>query len=492
MRRLGSREESRTSRLIIAERFEVERAGLSAMVLPLDVIARQPVRFLEVSVLGADLSDFRAVAFPWEHIADAGEILLCFRRFADPGLRCFYLIVAGRDAGSELQPSPDLSFIRAQARQVAGRPPCRFVCFHDDEELGEHVGLPVPVKTGRQIMACHYTREGTQHKIRIEYALERFWCDRYGMYFEGWIHAYENRIRELIVAIGPDQRAVSEFGARPDVGAHYAEYPHAAESGFAVYVPSQPGEPVSFTVMTDAEMRTIPIKCPKLELEEASRSPLDLEAFRQFAAEVNARKGVVLEIGARLVSPEAEDFRPYFPGASRYIGVDVHPSETVDVVGDVHFLSSLVGEHSVDAVFSMAVLEHLSYPWLVAAEINRVLRPDGLVFHVVPHSFPVHETPNDFWRFSDEGLKVLFGPSTGFEVLDAGMRGPIEMYSHVRSGPLLLFPLNPGYCNAYILARKVRDLERAACAWPIDATTSSSVAGRYPRHSSSGPEPRAC
>jgi SAM-dependent methyltransferase len=242
---------------------------------------------------------------------------------------------------------------------------------------------------------------------------------------------------------------------------------------------------VSFTVETDTGARTIPIECPRLELEDAPLSPLELEAFRRFASEVNARGGVVLEIGSRLVSPEAEDYRRYFPDASRYIGVDVHPSETVDVVGDAHFLSALVGERSVDAVFSMAVLEHLSWPWLVAAEINRTLRADGLVFHLVPHSCPTHEVPNDFWRFSDEGLKVLFGPATGFEVLDAGMRGPVDMYSNVRRGPLLLYPLNPGYANAYVLARKVRDLDPGACVWPIDAATSSGIAGRYPRHGSS-------
>lgn len=484
MRRLNWPGRPPVSKLIIAERFEAERAGLSAVLLPLDVVARQPVRSLEIAIFGEDLSGVRSATLAWEDVAEAGGILLCFRRFADPGPRRFYLIVAGREAESEIPSSPDLSWMRAQARQVAGRPVCRLVCFHDDEELGERTSLPV--KAGRQIVACHYGGEQSHHKIRIEYFLDRFWCDRYGMYFEGWIHAYEYKIRQLIVAVGSDQRPVSEFRARPDVGGHYAEYPHAAECGFAIYVPSRPGELVSFTVVTDAGTRTVPIKFPKLELEDVPVSPLELEAFRQFVAEVNARKGVVLEIGARLVSPEAEDYRQYFPEASRYIGVDVHPSDTVDVVGDAHYLSSLVGEHSVDAVFSTAVLEHLSHPWLVAAEINRVLRPDGLVFHLVPHSFPSHELPNDFWRFSDEGLMVLFGPSTGFQVLDAGMRGPVEMYSNVRRGALLLYPLNPGYANAYILARKVRDLERTAWAWPIDATTSSGIAGRYPRQSSSG------
>ena len=45
-----------------------------------------------------------------------------------------------------------------------------------------------------------------------------------------------------------------------------------------------------------------------------------------------------------------------------------------------------------------------------------------------PHSWPVHEVPKDFWRFCDEGLKVLLGPSLGFEVLRSGLEEEMRMY----------------------------------------------------------------
>lgn len=468
-------------KLIIAERFSAEADGLSAIVLPLDVVSQHPDPVVDIWILTEDLSDLRHARVCMAPLRDDTDIMLSFRGFPVAKGRCFSLIVAGGDPGpAESVRTPDLGWVRAQAGRIAERPLCVLASFCDDREL--RYQAPRLVKPEREIMLLRWSGARAQQEIRVHHFLDRFWCDRYGMYFEGWVHAYEKKVRRLIISVGEDSCEVSEFSARPDVAALFPEHPHVVECGFAVYVASRPGEPASFTVVTDAGEKTIPLEFPKLDLPEAPRSPLELEAFRNFAAEVNERRGVVLEIGARLVSPEAEDYRQYFSGASRFIGIDVHPSETVDVVGDAHFLSSLVGEHSVDAVFSASVLEHMSHPWLLAIEVNRVLRPNGLVFHAAPHSFPVHELPNDFWRFSDEGLKVLFGPSSGFEVIDAGMRNAVDMYSQVRRGVHLMYPLNPGYAVAYILGRKVRDLERTPSAWRLDAAASSELASRYPRH----------
>ena len=98
--------------------------------------------------------------------------------------------------------------------------------------------------------------------------------------------------------------------------------------------------------------------------------------------EINSRKLVVCEVGSRNVSPGATTKRTTFFGASKFIGVDVHMAGNVDVAGDAHYLHELIGEASVDGVFSMAVMEHLSFPWLFAASVNRTLRLGGLTFHL--------------------------------------------------------------------------------------------------------------
>jgi SAM-dependent methyltransferase len=271
---------------------------------------------------------------------------------------------------------------------------------------------------------------------------------------------------------------VTNFSPRPDLAEFYPGQSDFSKAGFAEFVHSRPGEKVFFTVETDIGSYTIPVQIPKLALP-SQELEMD-EHFLTLVNEVNERGLTVLEIGARVVGEESFNLRRYFSGARRYIGMDIHPAPTVDVVGDVHFLSQAVGTASVDAIFSMAVLEHLSHPWLAAKEINRALTVGGLVFFHTVHTWPIHEQPNDFWRFSDEGLKVLFGPDTGFDVLHASVSYPFYIYPDYRQGPYAQVPLNPGFGVAKILSRKVHDLEPDAVVWPVRHRDSQERSSQYP------------
>ena len=192
---------------------------------------------------------------------------------------------------------------------------------------------------------------------------------------------------------------------------------------------------------------------------------------------MQARRGRVLEIGSRLVSPDAQVFRERF---HRYVGTDIFPARNVDVVADAHYLSGAFGSETFDGVFSLNVLEHLSAPWLVAREINRVLKPGGLTFHNAPHTWPIHEMPNDFWRFSDEGLRLLFGPASGFEVLDAKGYGRVYVHPDCRKGAYLGMPTIASVGGACVLSRKVRTVGRDEIAWPSEAAESNRRALSYP------------
>ena len=162
-------------------------------------------------------------------------------------------------------------------------------------------------------------------------------------------------------------------------------------------------------------------------------------------------------------------------------GLDIHPGHCVDLVGDAHCLSGFLREGSFDAVVSGSVLEHLQAPWLFAAEINRVLKPGGLVYHEAPGAWPAHAQPNDFWRMSAEGLRVLFGPESGFEVLDAQDSGMAAMIPSPQwRQHHLAMPTVPTFAMAEILARKVEDIPPGAVAWPLRAGASAERARRYP------------
>lgn len=56
-------------------------------------------------------------------------------------------------------------------------------------------------------------------------------------------------------------------------------------------------------------------------------------------------------------------------------------------------------------------------PWVVAIEINKLFEIGGVTYHLTHPAWPLHERPWNFWRFSDDGLRVLFSKPMGFEII---------------------------------------------------------------------------
>ena len=136
------------------------------------------------------------------------------------------------------------------------------------------------------------------------------------------------------------------------------------------------------------------------------------------------RPGVrILEIGSREVTGESSD-RERFSDAE-YVGFDYYDGDNVDVVGDVHKLSSYFNNEKFDLIYSSACFEHFAMPWIVATEIASLLDVGGAVFVETHFTFASHERPWHFFQFSDMALKVLFSEELGFECIEAGMSNPI-------------------------------------------------------------------
>jgi SAM-dependent methyltransferase len=185
----------------------------------------------------------------------------------------------------------------------------------------------------------------------------------------------------------------------------------------------------------------------------------------------------VVELGSRNVTGTTR--RALFPHAGRYVGCDIHPGEGVDLVVDVHRLSDAFAPGSVDAVFSSSVFEHLVFPWKVALEINRVLKPGGLVYVGTHPAWPPHELPWDFWRFPEGGLAHLFAPLTGFELLQAQEGAPAKVYALKGSRETRQIRRHHVNLSVAVLARKTHDYDADKLRWDVDMT--EAVRTEYPR-----------
>ncbi len=177
------------------------------------------------------------------------------------------------------------------------------------------------------------------------------------------------------------------------------------------------------------------------------------DIVEDFTARVNAQTAPrVLEIGSRNVTGVRH--RGHLAAHVDLVGVDVQPGPDVDVVADAHQLGQQFAEASFDAVFAISVFEHLAMPWKVALEINRVLKPGGLVLIATHPAWPPHELPWDFWRFSSEGLRVLLNAKTGFEMLRCGEGEPGRMFALTNTMPVRGLHRNASAFAVAALARK--------------------------------------
>jgi hypothetical protein len=94
------------------------------------------------------------------------------------------------------------------------------------------------------------------------------------------------------------------------------------------------------------------------------------------------------------------------------VGIDLFAGPNVDVVADLcspdfaRDHPELVGNFGV--VFASALLEHVQQPFDAARNIELMIRPGGHLFYAGPWVWGYHPYPDDYWRISHSGLKVLF------------------------------------------------------------------------------------
>ncbi len=185
---------------------------------------------------------------------------------------------------------------------------------------------------------------------------------------------------------------------------------------------------------------------------------------RQFFGQLaTMTSGTVLEIGSRNRSGNVR--RNLLPPGVRYVGMDILAGENVDAVGDVHALGEMFPPASFDAIFSISVFEHLLMPWKAVLEMGKVLKPGGQVMIATHHTYPLHETPWDYFRFSDQAWHGLFNEFTGFEVVQTALGETALIVPQIMHKTLLGLEACPAFIGSAVLARKVSD---SALRWDVD------------------------
>ena len=157
--------------------------------------------------------------------------------------------------------------------------------------------------------------------------------------------------------------------------------------------------------------------------------------------------------------------------------LDINEGNNVDIVGDAHELSAIFVGECFDAVMSVCVFEHLAMPWKVVGEINHVLKINGYVFLYTHQTIGLHDSPWDYFRFSEDVWPVFFNQNTGFEIIDFG--SDTDQF-------VIPFIWHPGKKNAeksagreasWVIAKKISNIR---IPYPIKVSDITSVS--YPKN----------
>ncbi len=139
-----------------------------------------------------------------------------------------------------------------------------------------------------------------------------------------------------------------------------------------------------------------------------------LTFIRKFVDQLH---GPYLEVGSKDYG-STQDLRALFASRDRYLGVDREDGPGVDLrldlTDDFETIDEQLDGLRFGTIFCQSVLEHCRAPLAMAENLTRLLRPGGSVCISVPLAWKIHAYPADYWRFTPEGVRVLF-PRLQFE-----------------------------------------------------------------------------
>jgi len=135
----------------------------------------------------------------------------------------------------------------------------------------------------------------------------------------------------------------------------------------------------------------------------------------------------VLEMGTlRWEAGRPTHHKAEVPHAGEYVMTDVAPGTDVDVVSDAHAMHHDLEGKEFDAIISVSVWEHLKRPWVAAHELALCLKPGGFAMVMTHQTFPIHGYPDDYFRFSDMAMNVLF-EDAGLTTIKSGYEYPCKI-----------------------------------------------------------------
>lgn len=176
------------------------------------------------------------------------------------------------------------------------------------------------------------------------------------------------------------------------------------------------------------------------EVSVGSRLIANLVAARYFAALKSHASGRLLDLGCG----KAPLYGVYKTLASEVTCVDwgnsLHQTTYLDKEADLTKPIDLP-DQAFDTIILSDVLEHIPVPLDLCREIARLLAPGGKLIMNVPFFYPLHETPYDFYRYTEFALRRFMELSHMKVIQLEPIGGAVEIISDIMSKNMMKLPV---------------------------------------------------
>lgn len=146
---------------------------------------------------------------------------------------------------------------------------------------------------------------------------------------------------------------------------------------------------------------------------------------------------VVIDLGGGK-NPSYERFWRINP--EKFIRVDINEEAKPDVTANLNNQLPFSDNFS-NTVFLFNVIYILENPVKTLREVNRILKPGGRLYITSPFIFNEAREPNDYWRFTSEGLEKILKEASFNEILIKPVGERFSSAVYLISPFLLFWPI---------------------------------------------------
>lgn len=136
-----------------------------------------------------------------------------------------------------------------------------------------------------------------------------------------------------------------------------------------------------------------------------------MSALDRFLGACHVRDGRTLIVGSKIHEGTNKPDRRALYGTA--LGVDMEAGPGVDLVMDLekpitYEISKSLCGGEFDHIECTSVLEHSRRPWLLCANLEKLMVEGGTILVLVPWVWRIHNYPGDFYRYTPQGIEALF------------------------------------------------------------------------------------